>query len=148
MTKGALYHHFDGKEELFAAVHAREHRRLGAAAEAAAGEARDPWAAVEAACVAFARAAREPGTQRITLHDAPLALSRSALNATPLHDLLDRAASRARSPGSCMPRRSRPPPRRSSTTPSRHRRGRAAPPDPRARYGVNLTVMTSPSRIT
>lgn len=94
VTKGALYHHFDGKEELFAAVHAREHRRLGAAAEAAAGEARDPWAAVEAACVAFARAAREPGTQRITLHDAPLALSRSALNATPLHDLLARSAPR------------------------------------------------------
>ena len=91
VTKGALYHHFDGKEELFAAVPAREHRRLGAIAEAAAGELRDPWAAVEAACLAFAQGAREPGTQRITLHDAPLALSRSALHATPLHDLLERA---------------------------------------------------------
>jgi hypothetical protein len=40
--------------------------------------------------VAFLRAAREPRTQRITLHDAPLALSRSALHATPLHDLLER----------------------------------------------------------
>jgi AcrR family transcriptional regulator len=90
VTKGALYHHFDGKEELFAAVHAREHRRLGAIADAAAGEARSPWAAVEAACLAFAAAAREPGTQRIVLHEAPLALSRSALNATPLHDLLER----------------------------------------------------------
>ena len=90
VTKGALYHHFDGKEELFAAVHAREHRRLGAVAEAAAGEARDARSAVEAACLAFLRAAGEPGTQRITLHDAPLALSRSALNATPLRDLLER----------------------------------------------------------
>ena len=95
VTKGALYHHFDGKEELFAAVHAREHRRLGASAEAAAGEQRDPWAAIEAACLAFVRAAREPGTQRITLHDGPLALSRSALNATPLHDLLERSVPRA-----------------------------------------------------
>jgi AcrR family transcriptional regulator len=90
VTKGALYHHFDGKEELFAAVHAREHRRLGAIADAAAGEARWPWGAVEAACLAFAAAAREPGTQRIVLHEAPLALSRSALHATPLHDLLER----------------------------------------------------------
>ena len=90
VTKGALYHHFDGKEELFAAVHEREHRRLGAIAEAAAGEHRDPWRQVEAACVAFVAAAREPGTQRITVHEAPLALSRSALRATPLHDLLER----------------------------------------------------------
>ena len=90
VTKGALYHHFEGKEELFAAVHAREHRRLGAIAAAAADQTRDPWAALEAACLAFARSAREPGTQRITLHEAPLALSRSALRATPLHELLER----------------------------------------------------------
>ena len=95
VTKGALYHHFDGKEELFAAVHAREHRRLGAIADAAAVEARGPWQAVEAACLAFVAATREPGTQRITLHDAPLALSRSALHATPLHDLLAHAIASA-----------------------------------------------------
>jgi AcrR family transcriptional regulator len=90
VTKGALYHHFAGKEELFAAVHAGEHRRLGAIAEAAAGEHAGPWTAIEAALAAFVAAAREPGTQRITVHEAPLALSRSALRATPLHDLLER----------------------------------------------------------
>ena len=74
VTKGALYHHFAGKRELFAAVFAAEQRRLLDAVAAAAARERDPWGAFEAGCVAFVEACQEPGAQRIFLLDAPAAL--------------------------------------------------------------------------
>lgn len=74
VTKGALYHHFSGKRELFAAVFEAEQERLIAAeVEAYAGE-EDAWLAFEAGCVAFVEACQEPGAQRIFLLDAPAAL--------------------------------------------------------------------------
>jgi AcrR family transcriptional regulator len=75
VTKGALYHHFAGKRELFAAVFAAEQERLSTPIVAAyANAAEDPWAAFEAGCRAFIEASQEPGVQRIVLLDAPAAL--------------------------------------------------------------------------
>jgi AcrR family transcriptional regulator len=74
VTKGALYHHFSGKRDLFAAVFAAEQVRISGAILAAAGRERDPWDAFEAGCRAFIEACQEPGVQRITLLDAPAAL--------------------------------------------------------------------------
>lgn len=74
VTKGALYHHFSGKRELFAAVFAAEQVRLSGATIAAAGRKKDPWDAFEAGCRAFIEACQEPGVQRIFLLDAPAAL--------------------------------------------------------------------------
>jgi AcrR family transcriptional regulator len=74
VTKGALYHHFAGKRELFAAVFAAEQRRLAAAIVAAYEREADPWRAFEAGCGAFIEACQEPGVQRIALLDAPAAL--------------------------------------------------------------------------
>jgi AcrR family transcriptional regulator len=74
VTKGALYHHFAGKRELFAAVFVAEQERLAAAVIAAYARERDPWRALEAGCVAFVEACQEPGVQRIALLDAPAAL--------------------------------------------------------------------------
>jgi AcrR family transcriptional regulator len=74
VTKGALYHHFAGKRELFAAVFAAEQRRLAEAIVAAYGREEDPWRAFEAGCGAFIEACQEPGVQRIALLDAPAAL--------------------------------------------------------------------------
>ena len=82
VTKGALYHHFAGKEELFAAVYDREQDALVAEAEGAPD--------LEEACVAYLRAARDPATRRITLVDAPLALSVTSLRSTPMVTLLER----------------------------------------------------------
>ena len=92
VTKGALYHHFAGKEELFAAVFDREQQRLTDAAAAAFELEHDPAARVEAACLSFLDAARDPAVQRITLVDAPLALSPTTLRSTPLLTLLERGA--------------------------------------------------------
>jgi AcrR family transcriptional regulator len=74
VTKGALYHHFAGKRELFAAVFAAEQERISAALVAAAGRESDPWDAFEAGCRAFIEICQEPGAQRIFLLDAPTAL--------------------------------------------------------------------------
>jgi AcrR family transcriptional regulator len=74
VTKGALYHHFEGKRDLFAAVFARENDRLlDAIVTAYRGEA-DPWAALEAGCRVFLERAQEPAVQRIFLLDAAAAL--------------------------------------------------------------------------
>jgi AcrR family transcriptional regulator len=74
VTKGALYHHFASKRELFAAVFAAEQERLSTPIIQASAEANDPWVAFEAGCRAFIEASQEPGTQRIVLLDAPAAL--------------------------------------------------------------------------
>jgi AcrR family transcriptional regulator len=62
VTKGALYHHFSSKRDLFAAVFAAEQVRISGAVIAAAG------------CRAFVEICQEPGVQRIFLLDAPTAL--------------------------------------------------------------------------
>jgi AcrR family transcriptional regulator len=74
VTKGALYHHFAGKRELFEAVFLAEQVRLTTAVMAAAEAKDDPWEAFEAGCGAFIEACQEPGAQRIFLLDAPVAL--------------------------------------------------------------------------
>ena len=74
LTKGALYHHFSGKRDLFAAVFAAEQVRISGELIAAAGREKDPWDAFEAGCRAFIETCQEPGVQRIFLLDAPPAL--------------------------------------------------------------------------
>jgi AcrR family transcriptional regulator len=74
VSKGALYHHFPSKRELFAAVFEREQEHLAAASLAAYRRRRDHWAGFEAACRAYLEASLDPGVQRITLLDAPAVL--------------------------------------------------------------------------
>jgi AcrR family transcriptional regulator len=74
VTKGALYHHFDDKAELFAAVFEEEERRLCEALTEAYFEKKDPWAGFAAGSQAFLEASLDPGVQQITLIDAPSAL--------------------------------------------------------------------------
>jgi AcrR family transcriptional regulator len=70
VTKGALYHHFASKRDLFQAVFDREQARLAQAlAEAFVAES-DPWDGLRAACRAFLDTALEPDIQRIVLVDS------------------------------------------------------------------------------
>ena len=79
VTKGALYHHFGGKKDLFQAVVEREQRRVGAVAREAFLAEADPWEGFEAGCRAFLRASAEPAAQRILLLDAPSVLGWDAI---------------------------------------------------------------------
>jgi AcrR family transcriptional regulator len=74
VTKGALYHHFAGKRELFAAVFAAEQQKISEVVAGAYGRHDDPWEAFEAGCRSFVETCQEPGLQRIFLLDAPAAL--------------------------------------------------------------------------
>ena len=74
VTKGALYHHFRGKKELFEAVFEREQARIAEEVEAVYGREPDGWAGLHAGCRAFFEACQEPGFQRISLLDGPAVL--------------------------------------------------------------------------
>ncbi|SEG58228.1 transcriptional regulator, TetR family [Actinacidiphila yanglinensis] len=80
VTKGALYHHFTGKRELFSGVYAREQEALAAAISAAYLKVADrPWEALFEGSRAYLEASIDPEVQRITLFDAPGALGWEAM---------------------------------------------------------------------
>jgi AcrR family transcriptional regulator len=74
VTRGALYHHFNGKKELFKAVYEEiERQNLERIGAVAMGES-DPWRQQLAAVGAFLDACREPYVRQIALIDAPSVL--------------------------------------------------------------------------
>ncbi|MFD6393821.1 TetR/AcrR family transcriptional regulator [Nocardia sp. NPDC060259] len=74
VTKGALYHHFDSKAELFKAVLTQVQEEVGAQVAAAADAEPDPWTQLTTGCAAFLRACADPLVQRIMLIDGPAVL--------------------------------------------------------------------------
>ncbi|QPF76210.1 TetR family transcriptional regulator [Roseateles sp. DAIF2] len=75
LTRGALYHHFRDKKDLFAAVCAQMHGELGAAIEVATAGIEEPARALRLGSHAWLRAVAEPGRCRVLLLDAPAVLS-------------------------------------------------------------------------
>lgn len=76
VTRGALYHHFEGKRDLFEAVYEQVEVDLSAriAAGALDAGAADPLEAMRAGAEMFLRACTEPEAQQIALLDAPAVL--------------------------------------------------------------------------
>jgi AcrR family transcriptional regulator len=74
LTRGALYHHFAGKDGLFLAVYEAMQREIAVRIEAAATAAPDAWEALRRGCLAFLDACTDPAVQRIVLLDAPTVL--------------------------------------------------------------------------
>jgi AcrR family transcriptional regulator len=75
VTRGALYHHFAGKLELFRAVYEDVERQLvQRIAASAMSSASDPLQALHAGAEAFLDACEDPAVQRIALLDAPSVL--------------------------------------------------------------------------
>ncbi|MGY2075355.1 MULTISPECIES: TetR family transcriptional regulator [unclassified Blastococcus] len=74
VTRGAVYHHYAGKAELFRAVVSGVQLRVADAVAAAAEAETDPWRGLEAGCRAFLAASSAPGMRRIVLVDAPAVL--------------------------------------------------------------------------
>jgi AcrR family transcriptional regulator len=75
VTRGALYHHFAGKAELFEAVYEDVERELvSAIADSAVATAADPLQALHAGTRAFLEACEDPAVQRIAMIDAPSVL--------------------------------------------------------------------------
>lgn len=74
VTRGALYHHYAGKRELFEAVLCELSQELADGIERNARAARDPFAALVAGCDAWLDACLDPEVQRIVLIDGPAVL--------------------------------------------------------------------------
>jgi AcrR family transcriptional regulator len=76
VTRGALYHHFDGKRELFEAVYEQIEIELAEriASGALRANATSPLAAMKAGAEMFLRASTEPETQQVVLLDGPSVL--------------------------------------------------------------------------
>lgn len=74
LTRGALYHHFGGKDGLLEAVVAEIGREMLARYEEAFAAAPDTWSGLRACCRLYLTMALEPEIQRIVLRDAPAVL--------------------------------------------------------------------------
>jgi AcrR family transcriptional regulator len=74
VTRGALYHHFATKEEVFRAVVEELEQELVARVVIAAEDVTDPGEQLRAGCLAFLDACADPAIRRIVLLDAPAVL--------------------------------------------------------------------------
>jgi AcrR family transcriptional regulator len=74
VTRGALYHHFRDKKDLFAEVVERLEQQLLEQVAAAAMEVPDPWEQQVVAVGAFLDGCLDPAVQRVILTDAPSVL--------------------------------------------------------------------------
>jgi len=74
VTRGALYHQFASKEDLFLAVYEQVEQELTQRVAATLGEVTSPFEAMRAGIRAFLEACRAPEVQRIVLIDGPAVL--------------------------------------------------------------------------
>ncbi|MEU4247281.1 TetR/AcrR family transcriptional regulator [Amycolatopsis sp. NPDC026612] len=74
VSRGALYHHFPGKDALFAAVLDAVYERVEAEGARAVEGVTEPVAALRAACLAWIRSTADPVVRQVMLIDAPAVL--------------------------------------------------------------------------
>lgn len=74
VTKGALYHHFSGKQALFEAVFERVEDDAARAIQQALEGHRDPWEKATAGLRAFLDVVQEPRYRRVVIQDGPAVL--------------------------------------------------------------------------
>ncbi len=74
VTRGALYHHFPGKKDVFLAVFEQVQGELREIVARAAAQESDAWERMRVSLRVFLDACSEPGIQRILLEDGPAVL--------------------------------------------------------------------------
>jgi AcrR family transcriptional regulator len=74
VTRGALYHHFTDKRDLFRAVHEQREQELVDSIATRIGGIADPWELMVTGVRAFLDACTDPALIRIALLDAPVVL--------------------------------------------------------------------------
>ena len=74
VTKGALYHHFSGKQALFESVFEKVEERAARDIHRAVRGNRDPWEKALGGLRAFLEVLQEPGYRRIVIADGPAVL--------------------------------------------------------------------------
>jgi len=74
VTRGALYHHFEDKRDLFRAVHERVESELIERIASSMKATEDPWEVLVTGTLAFLDACKEPAVKQVALTDAPSVL--------------------------------------------------------------------------
>lgn len=74
VTKGALYHHFTGKQAVFEAVFERVESRAAASIQRALEAHADPWVKAQAGLRAFLDEVQQPPYRRLVIQDGPSVL--------------------------------------------------------------------------
>ncbi len=74
VTKGALYHHFSGKQALFEAVFTKVEAESTRVVQQAMRTEHDPWEKALAGLRAFLRVVQEPTYRRIVIQEGPAVL--------------------------------------------------------------------------
>ncbi|MDO9378691.1 MAG: TetR/AcrR family transcriptional regulator [Nocardioidaceae bacterium] len=74
VTKGALYHHFGGKLDLFEHVVEREQKAASKKIARSLRREKDPWERAEIGLRGFLEICQEPTYRRIVMQEAPVAL--------------------------------------------------------------------------
>ena len=106
MTRGALYHHFDGKASVFQAVFERQQRQLARRLIAATRDEPDVWSQIRRGCDEFLRATLDPAVRRISILEAPSVLGWDevrAIEAQYTLSLLERSLAQAEAEGVAEP---------------------------------------------
>ncbi len=74
VTKGALYHHFSGKQALFEAVFEQVEERAAGDIQAAVRGSEDPWQKALGGLRAFLDVLQDPAYRRVVIADGPAVL--------------------------------------------------------------------------
>jgi AcrR family transcriptional regulator len=74
VTKGALYHHFSGKQALFEAVFERVEQDASLTIQKALKGRKDPWEKARSGLRSFLEVVQEPRYRRIVVQDGPAVL--------------------------------------------------------------------------
>ena len=74
VTKGALYHHFAGKQAVFEAVFERVEHEASKIIHDAIKHEQDPWEKARAGLRAFLTVVRDPTYRRVVIQDGPAVL--------------------------------------------------------------------------
>jgi AcrR family transcriptional regulator len=74
VTKGALYHHYSGKQALFEAVFERVEAGASEAIRSSVKGSRDPWQKALGGLHAFLEVVRQPAYRRIVIKEGPAVL--------------------------------------------------------------------------
>ena len=74
VTKGALYHHFSGKQAIFEAAFERVESRASSGIARATEGHDDPWEKAQAGLRAFLEAVQEPAYRQVVISDGPSVL--------------------------------------------------------------------------
>jgi len=74
VTKGALYHHFSGKQALYEVVFEKVEAATAQSIDAAMRETKDPWEQARAGLRTFLQAVQQPTYRRIVVQEGPAVL--------------------------------------------------------------------------